>query len=101
MLLRPPRSTRSDTLFPYTTLFRSLHVLTMFATQQQANHTWLDASALPPASPQVAHQPYIHTRTLKHSPLSTIALLSHLPRRALRPCFCRRILGREIGRAHV
>src|SRR3546814_19042990 len=23
MLLRPPRSTRSDTLFPYTTLFRS------------------------------------------------------------------------------
>src|SRR3546814_8796680 len=24
MLLRPPRSTRSDTLFPYATLFRSL-----------------------------------------------------------------------------
>src|SRR3546814_7589262 len=24
MLLRPPRSTRTDTLFPYTTLFRSL-----------------------------------------------------------------------------
>src|SRR3546814_16584715 len=24
MILRPPRSTRSDTLFPYTTLFRSL-----------------------------------------------------------------------------
>src|SRR3546814_14251893 len=23
---RPPRSTRTDTLFPYTTLFRSLHV---------------------------------------------------------------------------
>src|SRR3546814_958374 len=28
MLLRPPRSTRTDTLFPYTTLFRSeLHLL--------------------------------------------------------------------------
>src|SRR3546814_3307303 len=27
MILRPPRSTRTDTLFPYTTLFRSLHVL--------------------------------------------------------------------------
>src|SRR3546814_3439553 len=26
MLLRPPRSTRSDTLFPYTTLFRSVVV---------------------------------------------------------------------------
>src|SRR3546814_12888677 len=28
MILRPPRSTRTDTLFPYTTLFRSrLHLL--------------------------------------------------------------------------
>src|SRR3546814_9071532 len=26
MLRRPPRSTRTDTLFPYTTLFRSLDV---------------------------------------------------------------------------
>src|SRR3546814_6870028 len=28
MIRRPPRSTRTDTLFPYTTLFRSLHLLT-------------------------------------------------------------------------
>src|SRR3546814_3347629 len=27
MLRRPPRSTRTDTLFPYTTLFRSLQML--------------------------------------------------------------------------
>src|SRR3546814_7820522 len=27
MILRPPRSTRTDTLFPYTTLFRSLVTL--------------------------------------------------------------------------
>src|SRR3546814_17248804 len=26
MLRRPPRSTRTDTLFPYTTLFRSVHL---------------------------------------------------------------------------
>src|SRR3546814_2719739 len=26
MLRRPPRSTRTDTLFPYTTLFRSNHI---------------------------------------------------------------------------
>src|SRR3546814_11439949 len=26
MLRRPPRSTRTDPLFPYTTLFRSLHI---------------------------------------------------------------------------
>src|SRR3546814_6340978 len=28
MIRRPPRSTRTDTLFPYPTLFRSLHALT-------------------------------------------------------------------------
>src|SRR3546814_14494893 len=27
MIRRPPRSTRTDTLFPYTTLFRSQHVI--------------------------------------------------------------------------
>src|SRR3546814_4576174 len=27
MIRRPPRSTRTDTLFPYTTLFRSQHAL--------------------------------------------------------------------------
>src|SRR3546814_2929308 len=27
MIRRPPRSTRTDTLFPYTTLFRSRHLL--------------------------------------------------------------------------
>src|SRR3546814_13099641 len=26
MIRRPPRSTRTDTLFPYTTLFRSVHL---------------------------------------------------------------------------
>src|SRR3546814_19346150 len=32
MIRRPPRSTRTDTLFPYTTLFRS------FPKQWEANH---------------------------------------------------------------
>src|SRR3546814_18823998 len=31
MIRRPPRSTRTDTLFPYTTLFRSLNVNLDFA----------------------------------------------------------------------
>src|SRR3546814_5281273 len=30
MIRRPPRSTRTDTLFPYTTLFRSSHPGTVF-----------------------------------------------------------------------
>src|SRR3546814_1719771 len=29
MIRRPPRSTRTDTLFPYTTLFRSGHALSI------------------------------------------------------------------------
>src|SRR3546814_16127630 len=34
MIRRPPRSTRTDTLFPYTTLFRSAQKLTFVAFSQ-------------------------------------------------------------------
>src|SRR3546814_6477433 len=30
MIRRPPRSTRTDTLFPYTTLFRSVYAFTLW-----------------------------------------------------------------------
>src|SRR3546814_4454113 len=33
MIRRPPRSTRTDTLFPYTTLFRSIHGNTQVAAE--------------------------------------------------------------------
>src|SRR3546814_3449293 len=33
MIRRPPRSTRTDTLFPYTTLFRSLLEITAFTSR--------------------------------------------------------------------
>src|SRR3546814_18839043 len=42
MIRRPPRSTRTDTLFPYTTLFRSLvatYILS-FGSDEQKRH-WL------------------------------------------------------------
>src|SRR3546814_19220087 len=41
MVRRPPRTTRNDTLFPYTTLFRSVHghVLSDFA---KADKVWLE-----------------------------------------------------------
>src|SRR3546814_10127214 len=45
MIRRPPRSTRTDTLFPYTTLFRSQPHLT--ASKPPASHssaTWSSAS---------------------------------------------------------
>src|SRR3546814_1744695 len=34
MIRRPPRSTRTDTLFPYTTLFRSIVIAISHAKQQ-------------------------------------------------------------------
>src|SRR3546814_11920238 len=35
MIPRPPRSTRTDTLFPYTTLFRSVLALLFFRQAEQ------------------------------------------------------------------
>src|SRR3546814_17773151 len=37
MIRRPPRSTRTDTLFPYTTLFRSAAALTRIRTSNSIN----------------------------------------------------------------
>src|SRR3546814_7924656 len=37
MIRRPPRSTRTDTLFPYTTLFRSYHYDMLLDREFQAN----------------------------------------------------------------
>src|SRR3546814_7123735 len=34
MIRRPPRSTRTDTLFPYTTLFRSCHAVFLLRRRQ-------------------------------------------------------------------
>src|SRR3546814_15351558 len=44
MIRRPPRSTRTDTLFPYTTLFRSLHIFRHVETGQRNAE---DAGELP------------------------------------------------------
>src|SRR3546814_3305282 len=41
MLRRPPRSTRTDTLFPYTTLFRS-RLMTAVDKPVSHNVGWLD-----------------------------------------------------------
>src|SRR3546814_3429865 len=43
MIRRPPRSTRTDTLFPYTTLFRSdgRHIV----TEQDEMHVWPASSS--------------------------------------------------------
>src|SRR3546814_5357092 len=41
MIRRPPRSTRTDTLFPYTTLFRSERLLTVVREKQGIGITYM------------------------------------------------------------
>src|SRR3546814_12731501 len=39
MIRRPPRSTRTDTLFPYTTLFRSPRLASFYATWSEGGYS--------------------------------------------------------------
>src|SRR3546814_1177650 len=54
MIRRPPRSTRTDTLFPYTTLFRSLddpcesHIGNPIIDEGDVAHPRLDDCVFPP-----------------------------------------------------
>src|SRR3546814_12920061 len=52
MIRRPPRSTRTDTLFPYTTLFRSIHRIVLNLEQDRrdpdaANHVHVSPTRIP------------------------------------------------------
>src|SRR3546814_15244541 len=78
MIRRPPRSTRTDTLFPYTTLFRSIVV----ALDSPDLDRFVDAAAeaLGGAAPQVMLTGGIHANYDKgvtllggHSGVETIA----------------------------
>src|SRR3546814_2899333 len=57
MIRRPPRSTRTDTLFPYTTLFRSLLGLqTYFTAGAQEVRAWtIKVGATGPQAAGVIH----------------------------------------------
>src|SRR3546814_6160983 len=49
MIRRPPRSTRTDTLFPYTTLFRSTFTMLGNALDVRGIHKdWMPLSAMDP-----------------------------------------------------
>src|SRR3546814_10096682 len=59
MIRRPPRSTRTDTLFPYTTLFRSA------ASPPFGPPSWRFASWSPPAAISPASRSEEHTSELQ------------------------------------
>src|SRR3546814_7474098 len=52
MIRRPPRSTRTDTLFPYTTLFRSNLRVASATTDIEAALAGADVDVITPATPQ-------------------------------------------------
>src|SRR3546814_7055970 len=54
MIRRPPRSTRTDTLFPYTTLFRSLRPVDLLRRRRPGLHR---LSGLRPAGGRVGSVP--------------------------------------------
>src|SRR3546814_4487138 len=54
MIRRPPRSTRTDTLFPYTTLFRSRRIVRPEEEEEEEEHRLLElrpAGSRPSAAP--------------------------------------------------
>src|SRR3546814_9655066 len=74
MIRRPPRSTRTDTLFPYTTLFRSLWTLLRYAPgciRHVSTHHARHHGNVPrrhhdrPDDPALA-QPGVHARGHEH-----------------------------------
>src|SRR3546814_4028434 len=65
MLRRPPRSTRIDTLFPYTTLFRSAHLQRLIGGAGNSDRLWrgLVALRLPVRDdPPRLHAEHLHPR---------------------------------------
>src|SRR3546814_20452252 len=70
MLRRPPRSTRTDTLFPYTTLFRSDGLVT---TKRRADAA--DRSCTPPTSATGANKASsVSRRASDGSPAGRVAV---------------------------
>src|SRR3546814_4477389 len=75
MIRRPPRSTRTDTLFPYTTLFRSrigdmaLHAVDMDPHVDRSAPADLDDVAQPPRGGWLAHHAEVRTQAVRGHPL--------------------------------
>src|SRR3546814_17502712 len=97
MIRRPPRSTRIDTLFPYTTLFRSLLVLVFFT-----GHPRL-LSLRRTATPQVRTRtwPQLHASVETNRLGCSLRCVNPENRSACPAMICGQGYCSEIGRAHV
>src|SRR3546814_10810870 len=84
MIRRPPRSTRTDTLFPYTTLFRSLSPLLGQPLREQAARTFRigpagpGSTAIPPRARIVGMRGDQNVRSEEHtSELQSLMRISY------------------------
>src|SRR3546814_11835772 len=98
MIRRPPRSTRTDTLFPYTTLFRSparAKASRRAARQGPLLRPVRQRRVGPPDAQRVAEDlspAQLHRQLLREKLAAVSALSDHAVQRAAR---------RQIGRANV
>src|SRR3546814_12390126 len=79
MIRRPPRSTRTDTLFPYTTLFRSARSAQQDRRSRRAETaTRLAQAEAPPLSAPAPSQPVPAARSEEHtSELQSLMRISY------------------------
>src|SRR3546814_6624709 len=114
MIRRPPRSTRTDTLFPYTTLFRSADVALLHVHRLGGDELGIEPGRLGTVDRGRLHERpgtgILITELLALLPVGTVRRGGHAPlRRAVlvhhRQTFLHHVGGEggvpEIGRAHV
>src|SRR3546814_16413372 len=100
MIRRPPRSTRTDTLFPYTTLFRSI-----IAVETGPYAAIEPAAATDDRVARALLKPHEHMDCRRREDLPARLHYGHNPRVAAIICIAEPgwsiIAGEQIGRAHV
>src|SRR3546814_10958289 len=109
MIRRPPRSTRTDTLFPYTTLFRSLRVVSLRKQVGYCEHglvrgELLRAMRLPELAKLLGQDGRLFEGRLPGRPRRTTALFAHtvIDRRDFPSCILlTRSEERRVGKACV
>src|SRR3546814_6460337 len=78
MIRRPPRSTRTDTLFPYTTLFLSLIAFGRIASVSTLSSLIVPSGFIPAGAPTVAPSSMVASRSEEHtSELQSLMRISY------------------------
>src|SRR3546814_4394981 len=102
MIRRPPRSTRTDTLFPYTTLFRSILNSTKgVAAESLRLNTILNDAKTMFANGTLSAERYARVQDVVRAGLERTRLASAALAASQAAGGAGAVVGPEIGRAHV